>query len=186
MPLPAPAPRTLRHTRTIVCDGYERADGQWEVDGRLLDVKADTIESWDKGEIPAGQPIHDMHLRLSVDAQMNITASEAAMDSHPWSICPNIAPRFAQLTGLALKPGFTKKAGALLGGVNGCTHLGSLIAPVATTVMQTMVRARIKRMNEATAKGLARPRPAFLNTCHTWATNSPVVKREFPEFYKGE
>ncbi len=73
MPLPPPSPRKLRHTRTIVCEGFERPDGQWDVDGRLLDVKADTIENWDKGTIPAGQPIHDMHLRLTVDARMAIT-----------------------------------------------------------------------------------------------------------------
>jgi len=186
VPLPQAASRKLLHTRTIVCEGYERADGQWDVDGRLLDVKADTIESWDKGEIPAGQPIHDMHLRLTVDSKMNITASQTVMDSFPWSICPNIAPNFGQLTGLTLKPGFTKKVGALLGGTNGCTHLGSMIGPVATTVMQTMVRARIKKMNDAQAKGMPRSMPHFLNTCHTWATNSAVVKREFPEFYKGE
>lgn len=186
MPLPPPAPRKLRHTRTIVCDGYERPDGQWDVDGRLLDVKADTIAHWEQGLHPAGKPVHDMSLRLTVDAGMTITASEAAMDAHPWSICPKIAPNFSQLTGLALKPGFTKKSGALLGGANGCTHLGSLIGPIATTVMQTMVRARIKRMNDAQAKGQPRPIPHFLNTCHTWAADSPIVKREFPEFYKGK
>lgn len=186
MALPPPVPRTLRHTRTIVCDGYERADGQWDVDGRLLDVKPDTIENWGEGVIPAGQPIHDMHLRLSVDSKMTITHSEAAMDYHPWPICPSITPAFAQLTGLSIKPGFTKKVDALVGGINGCTHLGSLIGPVATTLMQTMVRARVKKMDEAQDNGLPRGMPPFLNTCHTWATNSPIVKREFPEFYKGE
>ncbi len=186
MSLPPPAPRTLRHTRTIICDGYERADGQWEVDGRLLDVKPDTIDNWGEGIIPAGQPIHDMHLRMTVDAKMTITGSEAAMDHHPWPICPSIAPRFEQLTGLSIRPGFTRKVGDLFGGINGCTHLGSLIGPVATTLMQTMVRARVKRMNETEAKGLPRSMPHFLNTCHTWATTSPIVKREFPEFYKGE
>lgn len=155
MPLPAPAPRTLKHTRTIVCAGYERADGRWEVDGRLVDVKADTIENWDTGVIPAGQPIHDMHLRLAVDAKMTITASEAAMDHHPWPVCPSIAPRFALLTGLTIKPEFTRKVGDLFGGINGCTHLGSLIGPVATTLMQTMVRARIARMKERRQGGAA-------------------------------
>jgi hypothetical protein len=186
MPLPPPAPRTLRHTRTIVCNGYERADGQWEVDGRLLDVKPDTIDNWGEGIIPAGQPIHDMHLRMTVDARMTITASEAAMDHHPWPICPSIAPAFSQLTGLSIRPGFTKKVGDLFGGISGCTHLGSLIGPTATTLMQSMVRARVKKMNDAQARGQPRPMPHFLNTCHTWATNGPIVKREFPEFYKGE
>jgi hypothetical protein len=187
MPLPTPAPRKLRHTRTIVCEGYERADGQWDVDGRLTDVKADTIKFWNEGaEIPAGQPVHDMYLRLTVDSKMTITHSEAAMDYHPWPVCPAITQNFSKLAGVSIKPGFTKKAGDLFGGINGCTHLGSLIGPAATTVMQTMVRARVKRMKEAQDNGQPRPMPAFLNTCHTWATNSPVVKREYPEFYRGE
>lgn len=187
MPLPPPAPRKLRHTRTIVCEGYERADGQWDVDGRLLDVKADTIENWDeRGTIPAGQPIHDMSLRITVDSKMTITDSAAAMEYTPWRICPSIAPTFGQLTGLTIKPGFTKKVGDLFGGTLGCTHMNSLIGPVATTLMQTMVRARLARMKEHQDKGLPRSMPPFLNTCHTWATNSPIVKREFPEFYKGE
>lgn len=188
MPLPAPAPRKLMHKRTIVCEGYERADGQWDVDGRLTDVKTETIHDWDHegGVIPAGQPIHDMHLRVTVDAKMTITASEAAMDFHPWRICPSIAPNYKQLTGLAIRPGFTQKVAALLGAANGCTHMGSLIGPVATTLMQTMVRARLKRQSEAQATGQPRAMPHFLNTCHTWATNSAIVKREYPEFYRGE
>ena len=33
MPLPAPAPRTLKHTRAIECTGYEREDGLWDIEG---------------------------------------------------------------------------------------------------------------------------------------------------------
>jgi hypothetical protein len=126
-----------------------------------------------------------MHLRLTVDSKMTITASEAAMDFHPWRMCPSITPHYRQLTGLVIKAGFTQKVAALLGGVNGCTHMGSLIGPAATTMLQTMARARLKRQSEAQAQGLARSMPHFLNTCHTWATDSPVVKREYPEFYRG-
>ncbi len=189
MPLPPPAPRKLMHKRTMVCRGYERADGQWDVDGRLTDVKTETISTWgarsqNESVIPAGEPIHDMHLRITVDSKMTITAAEAAMDFHPWRICPSIAPSYGKLTGLVIRPGFTQKVAALLGAVHGCTHMGSLIGPAATTLMQTMVRARLKRQGEAQANGQPRSMPHFLNTCHTWATNSAVVKREYPEFYR--
>jgi hypothetical protein len=187
MPLPPPAPRKLLHTRTIVCEGYQRTDGQWDVDGRLDDVKAVDIDAWDGrgGIIPAGQPIHEMHLRLTVDSHMTITASTAAMDHFPWRLCPSIAPNFGKLAGLAIKPGFTRKVGEIVGGLNGCTHLGSLIGPLATTLMQTMVKARAARQKENDAKGIPRAVPRVLNTCHAWAATSPVVKRELPEFYKG-
>lgn len=184
MPLPPPAPRRLLHTRTIVCEGFEHPDGQFEVDGRLTDVKTYTIPDWGKGVIPAGQPIHDMYLRLAVDDKMTITKSVASMDYFPWRICPSIAPSFSKLKGLSLKPGFTKKVADLVGGTKGCTHLGSLIGPTATTMMQTMIRARMKRAKDREAADGTKSVPHFINTCHTWARTSPVVKREFPHLYK--
>lgn len=189
MPLPPPAPRTLLHVRTIVCEGYARDDGQFEVDGRLLDVKAEDIPDWDSsggapGVIPAGRPIHDMRLRLAVDDGLTVTESVAAMDHTPWRACPSIAPAFGKLKGLTLKPGFTRKVADLLGGVKGCTHLGALIGPVATTMLQTMIRARLKRAKEREAAGAPRAVPHFINTCHTWSRSSPIVKREFPDLYR--
>lgn len=184
MPLPSPAPRKLLHVRTIVCEGYETPDGRFEVDGRLHDVKTDDIPDWGGGMIPAGQPIHDMYLRLAIDDKMTVTESVAVMDHFPWRLCPSIAPAFGKLKGLSLKPGFTKKVANLVGGIKGCTHLGSLIGPTATTMMQTMIRARLKRAKAREADGQPRAIPPFINTCHTWARSSPVVKREFPEVYQ--
>jgi len=183
MPLPPPAPRKLAHVRTIVCAGYERADGQFEVDGHLRDVKTEDIPDWGGGEIPAGKPIHDMRLRMTVDDGLTVTDSVAAMDDFPWRVCPSVAPAFGALKGLSLKPGFTKKVSDVLGGIKGCTHLGSLIGPVATTMMQTMIRSRLKKAEDNKATSGPRKAPPFINTCHTWARTSPVVQREFPDLY---
>lgn len=185
MPLPPPAPRKLLHTRTIVCEGYQRADGQWDVDGRLTDIKAEPLTSgFDRPDgIPAGEPVHDMLLRITVNDGLTITDSVAAMDYHPWRICPAVTASFSKLIGLSLKAGFTKKVRELFGGINGCTHLTSLTGPAATTALQTMIRARLKKLEEARAGNALRKPPPVLNTCHTWARTSPVVKRELPEFY---
>ena len=40
MPLPPAAPRKAVHTRSIDCRGYEREDGLWDIEGRLVDTKA--------------------------------------------------------------------------------------------------------------------------------------------------
>ena len=39
MPLSNSTPREPLHTRTIECVGNRRADGLWDIDGRLADVK---------------------------------------------------------------------------------------------------------------------------------------------------
>ncbi|MFQ5761111.1 MAG: hypothetical protein ACE5HM_09070, partial [Acidiferrobacterales bacterium] len=68
-----------------------------------------------------------------------------------------------------------------VGGVNGCTHLLELVAPVATTAFQTIYP--IKPRN-AGAQG-ERKKPLFINSCHALASDSEVVKRDWPEFYTG-
>jgi hypothetical protein len=69
----------------------------------------------------------------------------------------------------------------LLGGVRGCTHLVELLGPIATTAFQTVYPARAQR--EA-----GRPvtqRPGIVDSCHAYASDGPIVKRRWPQFYTG-
>ena len=67
MSLPAASPRKHKHTRTIVCEGFEREDGLFDVDASIVDVKTFDVDHIKRGRIPAGTRIHDMQLRLTVD-----------------------------------------------------------------------------------------------------------------------
>ena len=69
----------------------------------------------------------------------------------------------------------------LLGGTKGCTHLVELLGPIATTAFQTVYAARAERSKSAGK----RERPALIDSCHAWASDSPVVAKRFPEFYTG-
>src|SRR5690348_7059853 len=100
MPLSPAAPRQPIHTRTIALNGYRRDDGLWDIEGHLTDVKSYGFESEWRGEVKAGQPIHDMWLRLTVDDHLTIRAVEAVTDSSPYRVCPEITPNFQRLVGL--------------------------------------------------------------------------------------
>jgi hypothetical protein len=183
MPLSQPAPRQHIHTRTIECRGYRRADGLWDIEGHLTDVKTYPFENEHRGEMGPGTPIHDMWLRLTVDDRLEIHAVDAVTDAAPFAPCPSITPNFQRLVGLRIRPGFNQKVKELLGGVEGCTHLVELVAPVATTAFQT-----IFPWQQRYQKQVERPvgkRPRLLETCHAFATDSPVTKRLWPEFYTG-
>ena len=66
MPLPtSQATRLLKHRRQIDVQIYARDDGLWEADARLSDVKAHPSRLA-TGVRPAGEPIHDMLLRLVI------------------------------------------------------------------------------------------------------------------------
>ena len=69
-----------------------------------------------------------------------------------------------------------------MGAHRGCTHLTELLGPVATTAIQTMAS---KRYHGKAGSGKRSP-AAFLNTCHSYADDSPVVKFHWPEHYRGD
>jgi hypothetical protein len=185
MPLSEPAPREHLHTRRVECRGFLREDGLWDVEGHMTDVKTYSFPSDERGTVVAGTPVHDMWIRITIDDGMVIRAIEAVTDASPFRLCPAITPNFQRLVGLAIRPGFMPKVKQLLGGTEGCTHLVELMGPLATTAFQTLTgRKRKKRQQEEPAEA-PRKRPPLLETCHAFATDSPVVKRLWPEHYTG-
>ena len=73
MPLPTPScERELLHTRTIECKGYLRSDGLWDIDGWLTDIKTYNFPNKDRVEIKAGEALHGMGLRITIDEMMTI------------------------------------------------------------------------------------------------------------------
>ena len=199
MPLSQPAERKLLHSRDIVLRGYRRADGLYDIEARLTDTKSHGSASHDRGYIAAGEPIHGMWMRLTLDEARCIVACEAASDHTPYTVCPAAAPNFARLAGLRIKPGFLREAAKRIGGTVGCTHLRELLQQVATTAYQTIDSERARReaaaAGEVDAPGSDRPDvriaekmggpPAILNTCIAYGSDSPVVQRRWPQLYTG-
>ena len=72
MPLPVTdVERELRHTRKIRYEGYKRTDGLWDIEAHLTDVKSHD-NPMKAGVRRAGQPIHEMWLRPTIDRHFNV------------------------------------------------------------------------------------------------------------------
>ena len=138
MPLTKAATREKLHTRDIQICGYLRADGLFDIEAQLADTKSYGFANQDRGYVGAGEKLHGMWLRLTLNETMTIVASEAATDYAPYTVCPSAAPAFAALTGLRIKPGFLRDATQRVGGPVGCTHLRELLQQIATTAYQTI------------------------------------------------
>ena len=63
--------RELTHTRRVRYEGYKRADGLWDIEAHLLDTKNHDYRL-KTGVRRAGQPIHDMWLRVTIDRSFTI------------------------------------------------------------------------------------------------------------------
>ena len=182
MSLSRAVPRDHIHTREIRCRGFRRHDGLWDIEGVLEDTKTYTFDNHDRGGIASGEPIHAMHVRLTVDDTLTVTAAEAATEAGPCHICGAIVPVFAALVGERIGPGWRKIVLARMGGVRGCTHLTDLLlGPVTTTAMQTIAAARANRHSRSGGE-----KPALVDSCHAFASDGPVVKRQWPDLYAGD
>jgi hypothetical protein len=180
MPLSPPSPREALHDRVVHCRGYRRADGLWDIEGRMVDTKTYGFPNHDRGEIKAGEPLHEMWVRVTIDDDFLIHAVEASTEFGPFNVCGDIAPAFSALAGLRIGAGFQREVRERLGGVKGCTHLIELFGPLATTAYQTLFPVREKKA----AEDAGRSRPKVIDTCHALAADGEVVKRQWPRFHE--
>lgn len=179
MPLSAAGPRRLIHTRDIQLCGYVREDGQIEVEARMSDVKSYSMENHDRHVIAAGEPLHDMRIRMTLIPQtMEITACEASMEATPYAVCPQTALKMERLVGLKVGKGFLRAAALRVGGTEGCTHLREMLQPVATVALQTLYSLKTQGVDGKTKPDEAEIGPSLLNSCHAYAETSPVVARQ--------
>src|SRR5271169_1618243 len=199
MPLSPPVGRQHLHTRRVTCQGFFREDGLWDIEGRITDTKSyEHANEW-RGALKAGEFVHDMSIRLTLDHKFTIVDVEAVTDKSPYRVCGDIAPDFKKLIGLRIGGGFHREVRARLGGVHGCTHIVELLGPVATTAFQTVSSGKARELNRAhrakaghapkavaaDAPAKSRRKPYVIDTCHAWAADGPVVKRWAPDFYSG-
>ena len=179
MPLPVTeVERELTHTRRVRYEGYKRADGLWDLEAHLTDIKNHDYQL-KTGVRRAGQPVHNMWVRVTIDREFNIVDAACVADAVPYENgCETIAPAYRRLVGLNLLKGFRKNVHELLGGVRGCTHVTEMLGGLPTAAIQTFAG----EMPEERADG---PKPFQLDQCHALETTSNTVKKWYPKWYRG-
>lgn len=174
--LPPPAAREPVHHRAIDIRGYRREDGLYDIEAHLVDTKPYDFKLA-SGIRAAGEPVHSMWLRITVDRQLHIVDAQASMDAVPYAEqCAEVAPDYRKLIGLAIRPGYLQRLKELFGGVRGCTHMSELAASLATAAFQTMAGQRMQDPEK---------KPFQLDRCHALDSTGPVVGRYYPRWYRG-
>lgn len=185
MPLPvSDVSRKPVHTRRIAVQAFARDDGQWDLEAELIDVKAYDF-SVQGGRIhQAGDPVHHIHLRVTIDRDYNITASQAAYDAAPYQQhCTSIAPDYQDLVGLNLLRRFRDAVRQRFGRRAGCTHLTELTYVLPTAAIQTLAGQR--RTEKPADDTRSDKKPFQIDGCHALRADGAVVKEHYPTWYTG-
>ncbi len=182
MALPPAAPeRLLKHRRRIDVHVYARGQGLWEVDAEIVDTK--TRDTQLAGGLRrAGDPIHDMLLRIVVDEQCNIVEAGSQTRWMPYpGQCDEHDDAYARLAGLNLLKGFRRGVAERLGGVAGCTHLTELCQVLPTAVIQAFAGEVLDTRGDS-AGG---ERPFQIDRCHALRADGEAVRLFYPRWYRG-
>jgi Protein of unknown function (DUF2889) len=181
MALPPAAPdRQLRHRRSIDVEVFARGEGLWEIDARLVDTKTRDV-TLAATTRRAGDPIHDMLLRLVIDEQFNILEAGSQTTWMPYlNECDAHGEAYGRLAGLNLMKDFRRHVRERLGGVLGCTHITELTQVLPTAVVQAFA-GDVWNTREG-AQGDAAP--FQINRCHALRADGPSVKTYYPQWYR--
>lgn len=169
------------HQRDVICRGYRRNDGLWDIEGRLTDRKTYGFDNSWRGHIEAGKPVHEMWVRLTVDDGFTIRDVVLESEKTPLPACASITPDYAALIGLRIGPGFSGQLRDRLGGASGCTHLTKLVSDLATVAIQTIGPLRTPGKSKQPDR-----KPPHIDGCHALRSDSDAVREHYPKWYRGE
>lgn len=182
MPLPPPAPRQAAHQRRIEYQGFHREDGLWDIEGRLHDAKPFALPLRDK-PLAAGEPVHHMQVRVTIDDAMRIVDIHASMLATPFAECPRAEPPVRKLIGATLGRGWRRALDEAIGSTRGCTHLRELLFGTATAAFQTLGAYREhQRRQRGEPEEMPSTPPFYMGNCMSWDFDGPVVARVAPQF----
>ncbi len=157
-------------------EAFFREDGLWDIDAHMTDVRA--IDSHLlTGIRPAGTPMHEMWLRVTIDLKFNILEAIGTIDyaPHP-DICPSVAPDYSQLVGMNLMRDFRGAVRARFGKTARCTHLNELAGQLPTAAVQALYK--VSNQADATV------RPFPIDQCHAQRSDGEVVRILYPNWHR--
>jgi hypothetical protein len=171
--------RELRHTRRVRYEGYKRADGLWDIEAHLTDIKNHDF-NLKTGVRRAGLPVHEMWLRITIDRSLTILEAVASSDAVPYpGGCENVAPGYRKLVGLTLRKNFRKSVTELFGGTKGCTHITEMLAGLPTAAIQTFAGEVAEERDDG-------GKPFQLDKCQALETTGETVRKWYPKWYRGK
>jgi hypothetical protein len=134
----------------------------------------------------AGDPVHDIRLRLAVDDTMTVRETGTTMAATPYPSCVDVEGILQRLVGERIGKGWREAVRRKIGRLETCTHLSELLGPAVTTLFQTMSNGRNPEGRDSLDNQSAvKEPPFFIGGCYSWRKDGPVVAEYFPQFATG-
>jgi len=131
--------RQLVHGRQLMCRGYRRDDGRWDIEGRLADVKTRDVKLGGM-QVAAGEPYRALALAVTVDDTHTIRDARAEVDVRTAgsAACARAAAACEMLMGRRIDALFAAETVERFVRAADCPHLAELFGAVIATARETV------------------------------------------------
>lgn len=165
------------HTRDIRMTTFPHENGQVIVAGELIDTRY--VKIFDiTGHVKEPGTIHHIRLfcRLAPDP-LRILEAQADMTTIPMAECRTTLDRVPLLTGLEIKPGFTRKVSQIMGGTKGCAHLTTLTKAMGQEMVHGWLTEK-RREPTPVPDNLEdiKERGFLVDSCRMWKQDGPKIE----------
>ena len=93
----------------MVYRGYDRADGLWDIEAELSDVKTYAFQVPNERPFPAQEPIHGLSIRVTLDDQFVIQDIVTSMDDIPHAECAGAPVNMHRFKGQRMGAGWPSR-----------------------------------------------------------------------------
>jgi hypothetical protein len=143
------------------------------VDGHLL-FTGRLRDQWFDESTGEQEEIHSYEVTIdTVPPELTIVSAETKPGHLPFPECPSAALRLNLLVGLNLGSGFNRAATEILRGVEGCTHLLTIVQTIAgQRVVAHYLRSRVDAATDPASRAR---REAMVNACAGWKEGGQAI-----------
>jgi len=172
------------HTRSLSISTYPVDEKTVLVEGTLIDNRFTDFYLITGGMKPPGI-VHNLVIGLLIEGpELVIRDLEVEMIGVPKEECIQTEKSLEPIIGLKIVSGFTNQVKNLIGGVNSCIHLVSLLLAMAPAALQGYWACTTKKkIPEELVKDSGKLSKYMINSCWVWREDGPEV-RKIMKFFK--
>jgi len=92
--------------------------------------------------------VHEITVRLEYDlGRQEIVAADVEFIRFPWDVCAEVAGLMDRLIGKTIGRGLRREVQSLVGGCDGCSHVGDLVMEALLGIIQAQYRIKYQKMS---------------------------------------
>ena len=166
------------HERTIKIKTFEMGEDRILIEGTLIDERFCPTFAYLISRIIGPKIVHNITVGIELSLpDLVIRSVNTNMTEVPAEVCKGAKDACDKLVGVSLLRGFKRTVKKLMGGVNGCLHLNTLLLSIGAYAFQGSHAYYHRVQDNGRLREIHLDESIVVNSCHVWKESGPFAPR---------